>query len=81
MTMDSVRDRLLDELNHLTPVQQEKLLDYARQMQQGSTLPPGTPGKIWLAKMDEFEYDPEAVNDMMRAIDEDCERIDWDGWQ
>jgi len=56
MTIDSVRDRLLDELNHLTPVQQEKLLDYARQMQQGSTLPPGTPGERLVELAGQFRF-------------------------
>jgi hypothetical protein len=80
MTIDSVRDRLLDELNHLTPVQQEKLLDYARQMQQGSTLPPGTPGERLVELAGEFRFPQGGLDEMMQAIEEDCERIDWDGW-
>ncbi len=80
MTMDSVRDRLLDELNHLTPVQQEKLLDYARQMQQGSTLPPGTPGERLVELAGQFRFPQDGLDEMMQAIEEDCERIDWDGW-
>jgi len=31
--------------------------------------------------MDEFEFAPGAVDEMMRAIEDGCEGIDWDGWQ
>jgi len=48
---------------------------------KGSTLPPGTPGDVLLAHMDDFVFAPGAVDEMMKAIEEGCEQIDWDSWQ
>lgn len=80
MSALSVREQLIHELDKLTPEQQEHLLDIARRIQQ-SKLPPGTPGDLLLARMESFNFAPGEVDTMMRAIEENCERIDWDGWQ
>ena len=80
--MDSspLREQIIRELDNLSEEQQEYLLDIARRLQK-STLPPGTPGEVLQATMDQFEFAPGAVDDMMRVIEEDCGRIDWSGWQ
>ncbi|MBZ0284384.1 MAG: hypothetical protein K8L97_26835 [Anaerolineae bacterium] len=78
--MLSIKQQIITELDKLTDKQQEQLLNVARQLQY-SSLPPGTPGEVMLAYMDNFEFTPGAVDEMMRIIEEGCERIDWDGWQ
>jgi hypothetical protein len=80
MSAVSLRNQIIQELDRLTHSQQEQLLDIARRLQQ-SPLPPGTPGNALLAHMDNFEFAPGSVDEMMQAIEEGCERIDWDGWQ
>jgi hypothetical protein len=78
MSTESVREAILQQLDTLTPEQQRSLLDYARSLQ---TIPAGTPGQVLLEHMQEFKFEPGEVDDMMRAIDEACERIDPDEWK
>jgi hypothetical protein len=78
--VDSIREQLIHELDKLSPEQQEHLLDVARRLQT-TALPSGTPGNVLLEHMDRFEFAPGAVDEMMRVIEEGCERVDWDGWQ
>jgi len=76
----SLRNQIIHELDQLTDAQQEQLLDIARRLQQ-SPLPPGTPGAVLVEHMGTFDFAPGAVDEMMHAIEEGCERIDWDGWR
>ena len=80
MATPTVKEQIIDELDRLTPSQQAHLLGVARQLQR-TPLPPGTPGEVLIEHMDRFTFAPGALDEMMRAIEEDCERIDWDGWQ
>lgn len=41
-----------------------------------SPLPPGTPGEVLLQRIHKFDFTPEDLEEMSRAIEEDCERID-----
>ena len=74
----SVKEQIVKQLDELTAEQQQVLLDYARRLQ---TLPSGTPGKVLLEHMKDFDFEPGEVDDMMRAIEESCERIDLDEWK
>ncbi|MBN1284240.1 MAG: hypothetical protein JXB47_02475 [Anaerolineae bacterium] len=74
----SLKEQIIEELKSLSPVQQAQVLAFARRLHKPT--PEGMPGEVWLAKMDTFEFEPGALDEMMRAIEEDCERIDWDGW-
>jgi hypothetical protein len=78
MATESVRDEIIHQLDVLTPAQQRALLDYARRLQ---TIPSGTPGKVLLEHMQDFDFAPGEVDDMMRAIEEACERINPDEWK
>lgn len=80
MSAASLKEQIMYELDRLTREQQEQLLDMARRL-QGSVLPSGTSGNVLLAHMDGFDFAPGAVDEIMRAIDDNCEEIDWDGWQ
>ena len=69
----SLKEQIIHELDKLTPVQQKRLLNEAKRLLK-STLPDGTPGEVLLAHMDKFEFAPGAVDEMMRFIEEDCEK-------
>jgi hypothetical protein len=70
MTAASLKVQIIHELDRLTPDQQEQLLDITRRLQQAS-LPPGTSGQILLERMNDFDFAPGAVDEMMLAIEED----------
>jgi hypothetical protein len=76
----TLRDQIMDEVDKLSADQQAHLLDVARRLRQ-TPLPPGTPGETLLAHQHEFDFAPGDLEEMMRAIEECCGRIDWDGWQ
>lgn len=79
MTSTSLRDQIIRELDRLTVDQQKQWLDN-RASSAAYVFAPGTPGEMLLAHMDKFEFAAGAVDEMMRAIDEGCEGIDWSGW-
>lgn len=73
MNNRSIRDQIIQELDHLAHDQQSNVLSFVQRLRQ-STLPPVTPGKLLLDHLDQFRFPPGAVEEMMKAIDEDCER-------
>ena len=75
-----IKEQILQEVEKLNPQQQKQLLQVARQMQQ-STLPLGTPGEVLLADLERYHFEPGELDEMMRVIEEETERIDWDGWK
>ncbi len=79
MATPSLRDELLREFEKLSPEQQERVLDFTRRLQ--NPLPPGIPGEVLLERAREINFDPEDLAEMAAAIEEHCERIDWDGWE
>jgi len=80
MAQVSIKQQLIEALDHLTPNQQSYLLGLVHQLQHQSP-PLGTDGKALLAAIDQFIFPPGAIEEMMQAIDKNCEEIDWDGWQ
>jgi len=80
MSTQSVKDQIMHELDRLTQEQQEHLLAVARRLQT-SPLPPGVPGEVLIQRRHEFDFTPEDLEEVSRAIEEDCERIDWNDWQ
>jgi hypothetical protein len=74
----SLRERILDQLDRLTTEQQEQVLDFAAHLP--SSLPPGTPGEVLLARMGTFEFEPGDLDEIAQAIEEGCEKIDWNEW-
>jgi hypothetical protein len=74
----SLKDQIVYQLDSLTPEQQLKLLEYALRLQ---ALPSGTPGEVLLEHMKDFDFAPGEADEMMRAIEDGCERIDWDEWK
>ena len=74
----SVKEQIVKQLDTLTPEQQRALLDYAQVLQ---THPQGTPGDVLLEHINDFDFEPGDIEEMMRAIEEGCERINWDEWK
>ncbi len=76
MVLATVREKILDDLDRLTPEQQRR----AAEMVHSLTSEPlkGTPGRD-LARF--FgAMDPESVREMSAAIEEGCERVDLNEW-
>jgi hypothetical protein len=78
--MQALKDQIIEHLDALNDEQQLQLLDMAKAL-RGDVLPAGTPAAALLAHMQDFTFAPGAVDEMMRAIEEGCEGIDWDEWQ
>ena len=67
LTMDDVRQELLERIETLTPGQQKQVLNYTRQLL--GERPKGTPGREMLKFVGLFP--PEDLEDMKRAIEEE----------
>jgi hypothetical protein len=76
MASRSVRDRVLEELERLGPEDRERILDFARHL--GSAPARGTRGTDLLRFAGAVSS--EAAEEMTRAIEEGCERIDVSEW-
>jgi len=75
----SLREQLLEAFDKLAEEQQKQVIGYTRSLT--SELPPGIPGEVLIALAKELNFDPQDLAEMEAAIEEGCERIDWDGWQ
>ncbi len=78
MTDQVYEQELLQQVNKLDDEQQRRLLNYARLLAQAPQLR-GESGKKLIASAGMFGE--EDLEEMQRAIEEDCERIDWGGWE
>lgn len=74
----SVKEQIVKQIDALSPEQQQALLEYAQHLQ---TFPEGTPGEVLLEHQNEFNFEPGELDMMMNAIEDACERIDWDEWK
>lgn len=79
MATPSLKEQLLSEFEKLTPEQQARVVEFTRGLQ--STLPPAIPGEVLLERAREINFDPEDLAEIAAAIEESCERIDWDEWE
>ena len=73
-----LENEILDVLHRLKPEEQQQVLDFARAL-PGNTRPRGVPASQ-LFKLAEGLFEHSDVEEMMKAIEEDCERIDYDEW-
>lgn len=83
--MSAVAEELTGLLDHLSTEDQQRVLDYARALarpRQGPLIAPRTPLPPGTPIRDLARFVPsapsEAIEDMARIIEEDCERIDPD---
>jgi hypothetical protein len=72
--MASIKEQIIHELDNLSPEQQEQLLRLARRL-RSDMLPPGASGSVLLDHMNDFEFAPDAVDEMMRIFEEGCKRM------
>lgn len=79
MTHSTIEQQVMDYLRRMSSDQQQKLLDYARKIQTDP--PAGIPGEVLAERARTIDWPPEDLAEMMAAIEEDCERIDPDGWE
>lgn len=80
----SIREQIIAELYHLTAEQQAELLDIARRRRhtlstdkiaaRQAKLPPGVSGEFLADHVKDFALPP-------GEVEEDWERIAWDGWR
>jgi hypothetical protein len=78
MTDKVYEQALLEQVNKLDDEQQRRLLNYARLLANVPDIR-GESGKSLIASAGMFSK--QALEQMERAIEEDCERIDWSGWE
>ena len=74
----SIKDQIVRHLENLTPDQQQQVLDFAKWLH--SRLPAGIPGEELIARAREVGFEPGDLAEMAKAIEDECERVDWDGW-
>lgn len=72
-----IKQQILDELRRLDADKQRRVLDFARELSEADR-PRGVPAK----ELSRFAglIPKEDLEEMKRAIEEDCERIDYDEW-
>lgn len=78
MDKPQLEAEILNIVHLLKPEEQQQVLDFARTL-PGKTRPRGVPASQ-LFKLAEGLFEKADVEEMMKAIEEDCERIDYDGW-
>lgn len=77
MTEANIQEELMKELGQLPLDRQRQVLDFARTLARERP-PASGPVRHFLDLAGTL--DPEDADEMLRAVEEDCERIDPDGW-
>jgi hypothetical protein len=72
----SLKEQIVQQLDRLDEAQMRQLLTTAQAFQR----PVGEPGKELVRHAREMKFPLEDLEEIQRAIDEDCEIIDYDGW-
>jgi hypothetical protein len=75
MVSNRITQELHAALERLSERQQDRVVEFARSL---ATLPPGAPGASLLRFAGAISAEDAAA--MKRAIEEECERIDPNGW-
>jgi hypothetical protein len=72
----NIRDALLAQVDMLPVMQQRQVLDFAAGLVKASSTAPDD--KDFLAIVGTLP--PEDAEEMLKAIEEGCEKVDLDGW-
>ncbi len=78
MDQPLLEKEILNIPHRLKPEEQQQVLDFARALPSNSR--PRGVSSLELLKLAEGLFEREDVEEMMKAIEEDCERIDYDEW-
>lgn len=76
MIAPSLEREILDQIGQLGETEQKRVLEFARLLSKGAVR--GVPGASllkWVGAIPSKD-----LNEMSKAIEEGCERIDYDGW-
>lgn len=76
MVLPAVKEQILQDLDQLSPRQQERAASLVRDMV--SPLPPGASAEDLMALAGIL--DDQSAREMTEAIEEGCERVDPDAW-
>ena len=76
MSTLTIKQQIIEKLEHLTPEQQARALDFIASI----SLPPGTPGKEAVRLLSEIKIDLDDLQRMEQAIEEEFEKVDLNGW-
>jgi hypothetical protein len=74
-TTITVKDEIVEALDSLSLEELKAVLAFTRRV--ATKTPPGIPGEVLIARAREINFPPEDLAEIERAIEEDCERIDW----
>lgn len=78
MASPSFKAELFAEVERLETSDQRRVLAFARTL--ATSRPRGVSGADFIKRIQELRFDPELLEQMERAIEEDCERVDSDDW-
>jgi hypothetical protein len=76
MAITTMKEEICAEMERLSPVDQRRVLDLAKNLARSGLLE--VPGRTLLRFAGTI--DPSDLDVMQRAIEEDCERVDENGW-
>lgn len=77
--MLNLKEQIMDGVERLSLDQQAQVLELVDALRASSPLQ-GTAGSLLLAHLEKLQFQDGEVDSMMKAIEEDCERVDADGW-
>lgn len=77
--MLNLKEQIMEGVERLSLDQQERVLELVHELRASAPLQ-GTAGSVLLASLDQLQFEAGEVDSMMKAIEEDCERVDADGW-
>jgi hypothetical protein len=77
--MLNLKEQIIDGIERLSPDQQVRVLELVQTLRASAPLQ-GTAGSLLLAHLEKLQFEAGEVDRMMKAIEEDCERVDADGW-
>lgn len=81
MVSPVIKEAILEQLDRLDSKKQQQVLDFARALAVEEQEPRGVPGTVLLEFFQSLDpIDPQDLRMMEEAIEEGCERIDWDEW-
>ena len=79
MELDTIKAQIIELLDLLSSEEQLQLLNFGKTLQ--SQLPPGIPGEVLVERAHKIDFPAEDLDEMRQAIEEDCGKIDWNGWE
>jgi hypothetical protein len=79
MVTASLKEQIISQLDDLTPEQQQQVLDFTQRLRH-ATPPGGISGDELWERAHTTGFSSDDLAEIAQAIEEGCERIDWDGW-